>query len=90
MEDTKLALADHNEATDAVITAQSLPGLTGNGPSDLICGQCGEVVGKGLDTGAIARTFETKRRLLLKCTCGAHNLIAEATDERAGGSDEVH
>lgn len=78
MENSTLALTSHNPETDAVMTARSLPALTGNGQSDLHCGGCGEVLAKAITTEAIAHAFETDRRLLLQCTCGAHNLVSEA------------
>ncbi len=78
MEDITLVLTDRNADTDSVVTAQSLPALTGNGPGDLLCGGCGEVLAKGLNPAAIGHTFETNRRLLLACVCGAHNLVREA------------
>ena len=84
MEDITLALVEGNAESDAVIVAQSLPALTGNGSSDLLCGACGEVVAKSLTTDAIGRTFRSSSRLLLKCVCGGENLIHEA-----GAGDET-
>ncbi len=81
MEDITLTLTDPNADTDSVVTAQSLPALTGNGPDNLHCGGCGEVLAKGLNPAAIAHTFETDRRLLLACVCGAHNLVREAKSD---------
>ncbi len=78
MEDITLGLANHDPDTDAVMTAQSLPALTGSGGSDLHCGGCSEVLAKGLNTASIAHAFGTERRLLLQCVCGAHNLVREA------------
>ena len=78
MEDITLAVASHDEKTDAVMKAQSMPALTGNGESDLHCGACAQVLAKNLTTEAIANTFDTDRRLLLQCVCGAHNLVREA------------
>ena len=78
MDDVTLAVARHDEATDAVMKARSMPALTGNGPADLLCGGCGEVVAKGLTSEAVARAFDTERRLLLQCVCGAHNVVREA------------
>ncbi len=81
MEDVTLPLAEHNADTDSVMTARSLPALTGNAGSNLLCGGCGEVLAKGLNPAAIATAFETDRRLLLACTCGAHNLVREAKSD---------
>ena len=80
MDDITLAVTRHDEATDAVMKARSMPALTGNGDSDLLCGGCGEVVAKALTTEAVARLFDTKRRLLLQCVCGAHNVVREANN----------
>lgn len=84
MEEFKLALAEYDAGTDAVMTARSLPALTGEGPSDLRCGGCEEIVAKGLNPASIAHAFETDRRLLLKCLCGAYNLVRQA--KPAGGA----
>lgn len=83
MEDFTLPLAEHNAETDSVMTARSLPAVTGNGPWNLHCGGCGEVIAKGLNPASIAHAFQTDRRLLLECTCGAHNLVREAQDDSA-------
>ena len=79
MDKMTLAVVTHDPETDSVMTAKSLPGLTGNGNTDLKCGGCGEVIAKGLVPQAISKSFQTNRRLLLACVCGAHNLIHEAT-----------
>ena len=86
MEDITLVLIDDNADSDAIIVAQSLPALTGNGDVDMCCGACGEVLAKSLTTDAIARTFETDSRLLLKCVCGGHNLIHDAKNGEAAAS----
>lgn len=92
MNDITLALTNPDALTDSVMTAQSMPALTGNDLVDLHCGGCGELLAKGLNPQVIARSFSTERRLLLKCVCGAHNLIREAkggsgtADQSAGGS----
>lgn len=78
MEGLKLAVAEYHAGTDAVMTARSLPALTGDGPSDLRCGGCEEVVAKGLNPASIAHAFDTDRRLLLKCLCGTYNLVRDA------------
>ena len=77
MEDITLAVVTPDPASDSIITANSLPGLTGNGSSDLLCGGCHEVVAKGLTCDAIGAAFKTQRRLLMACVCGANNLIHE-------------
>lgn len=81
MEDVTLPLAEYNAETDAVVTAKSLPALTGNAQWNLHCGGCGELLAKGLNPASIAHAFETDRRLLLACTCGAHNLVREAKSD---------
>lgn len=82
MEEITLALAKPDADRDAVMTARSLPALTGEGRWNLHCGGCGEVIAKGLNPASIAHAFDTDRRLLLACVCGAHNLVREA---REGG-----
>ena len=78
-----LAVVAHDPDMDSVITARSLPALTGQGQWNLRCGGCGAVIAKGLDPASIAHAFRTVRRLLLACTCGAHNLISEAKSDGA-------
>jgi hypothetical protein len=82
VEEFKLAVAEYRADTDAVMTARSLPALTGEGPSDLRCGGCEEIVAKGLNPASIAHAFDTDRRLLLKCLCGTYNLVREAKQDR--------
>ena len=62
--------------SDAIITAQSLPALTGTGSEDLLCAGCGQVLAAKLNNEAITNAFRTDKRLLLRCTCGASNLVA--------------
>ena len=81
MEDITLAVVKPAPETDSVVTAKTLPGLTGNGTSNLNCGGCGKVIAQGLSPEVIGRSFQTPRRLLLACVCGAHNLIHEANSE---------
>ena len=82
-----LAVVTHDPETDSVMTANSLPALKGNGPADLKCGGCGEVIAEGLIPQAISNSFKTNRRLLLACVCGAHNLIHEAHTEEDGEAE---
>lgn len=77
MNSTRLELAPEGSEADAIIIAQKLPALEGNGQTDLSCGGCGEVVARNLTGQAIAATFRTPRRLLLQCTCGALNIIQD-------------
>lgn len=75
MTPTTLELAGSRAGDDAVVTAQGLPALEGNGSEDLLCGQCGQVVARNLTRAAVAAAFKTSRRLLLECTCGGLNVI---------------
>lgn len=69
-------VADASER-DGIILAESMPALTGNGPDDLLCGGCGEVLAAKLTPEAIASAFRTDKRLILRCVCGADNLVAQ-------------
>ncbi len=80
----KFPIAEAVTDQDAIMVAEKLPALTGNGNEDILCGSCNQVLAEKLTPQAIRRMAPTENRLVLRCTCGANNLVA---DEASTGSD---
>ncbi len=73
--DLTFAIANDLTPDDRVVVAKSLPALTGNGSADILCGACGQVLAEKLIPQAICDMFQTRHRLILRCTCGGNNFV---------------
>jgi hypothetical protein len=60
---------------DATLVTDGLPLMRGEEDESLACGACNEVIFRGVSTRTVHRRFSTQYRLVVRCPCGAHNLI---------------
>ena len=75
---TALELATRVSRRDALIIPRTLPAFSGNGIEDLVCGQCSDVIGMGVTLRVARREHPEGDRLVVRCTCGALNLLTRA------------
>jgi hypothetical protein len=73
---TPLELVASVGPRDALLIPRLLPALTGTEPEDLLCGKCQTVVGRGISARTARRRHPEGQRLVLRCACGALNLLA--------------
>lgn len=73
---TRLELTSRVTRRDLVLIPRALPALTGAGPAKLICGRCSELIGSGLTCRTARREHPEGSRLVIRCTCGALNLLS--------------
>ncbi len=71
---------------DALLMPRSWPLLTGSEAEDLACGQCANVIGAGITTASARSHFPEGERVIVRCSCGAFNLLCHAP----GGRSEPH
>lgn len=71
---------------DALLMPRTWPLLTGSEAEDLACGQCANVIGSGITTAAARSHFPEGERVIVRCSCGAFNLLCHAP----GGRSEPH
>lgn len=79
---TRLALTSRVGHCDVLLLPRTLPALTGTGPESLICGKCSSLIGSGLGCRAARRDHPEGGRLVIRCTCGALNLISSGDGAR--------
>jgi len=73
----KLEVVD-NDPKDSVIdsTPNMGPVIVGNEDEDLLCGACGEVIGKSTSRRTLFLRYAAPHRLTVTCSkCRAYNLI---------------
>ena len=73
---TRLTLISRVTRRDLVLVPRALPAMTGAGPANLVCGKCSELIGAGLSCRTARREHPEGSRLVIRCTCGALNLIS--------------
>lgn len=73
---TPLELAASVGPRDALLIPRLLPVLTGSEAEDLLCGKCQLVIGRGISARTARRRHPEGQRLVLRCACGALNLLA--------------
>lgn len=71
---------------DALLMPRSWPLLTGSEAEDLACGRCANVIGSGTTAAAARSRFPEGERVIVRCGCGALNLLCHAP----GGRSEPH
>lgn len=73
----KLELIDEVSAErDRVMVARRLPLFSSAlGTDDLACGRCGGIIASGVDAETLYSNLQGASRLIVDCTCGAHNLL---------------
>ena len=79
---TRLALTARVTRRDHLLIPRNLPALTGTEPRNLVCGDCSATIVSGLTCGTARRDHPEGSRLVIRCTCGALNLLSSA-DEAA-------
>lgn len=60
---------------DALLISRSLPLFSGSEPEDLACGNCAGTIGSRIGLQSARRRHPEGVRLLVRCTCGALNLL---------------
>jgi hypothetical protein len=72
---TVLQLAGKLTRRDALLLPRSLPGFTGTEREDLTCGKCSDLIGSRITAPTIRRRHPEGERLVIRCVCGALNLL---------------
>lgn len=84
----KLPLIDDpNPKTDSILHGMT-PFFEGNESESLVCGACGEILGRNISTRSIYEKVASKSgRLILKCKCAANNKanVRRVVDTNGGG-----
>ena len=80
---TTLELAASVGPRDNLLIPRLMPALTGTEPEDLLCGSCGIVVGCGISASTARRRHPERQSLVIRCACGARNLLAGDRGRRA-------
>lgn len=73
---TALELAGAVTRRDALIMPRTLPTFSGDENEDLVCGKCGDVIGIRISPVTARREHPEGERLVVRCTCGALNLLS--------------
>ena len=73
---TRLALISRVTRRDLLLVPRALPAMAGGEPANLLCGKCSELIGSGLSCRTARREHPEGSRLVIRCTCGAINLIS--------------
>lgn len=70
-----LKLAEPDE-DDSVLAPKAFPVLHGNEHDENIaCGSCRQLIARCVSTRTLHLRYSAPKRLLIRCTCGAHNVI---------------
>jgi len=72
----RLPLTSRVGHRDLLLLPRTLPALTGTGLENLICGKCCALVGSRLSCRTARREHPEGSRLVIRCTCGALNLVS--------------
>ena len=72
-----LPIVEPDVGQDSIIsvTDAGFPVLKGNEPDHLACGACGDVLAWNVSSETMCKMFIVVHRLLLRCRCGALNLV---------------
>ena len=72
-----LEVVTPEEGQDSVIAAAKpgFPILKGAEEQHLACGACREVLAWNISSRTVGEMFIVVHRLILRCRCGAHNLV---------------
>jgi hypothetical protein len=73
---TALEVAAGVTRRDVLIMPRTLPSFSGDENEDLVCGRCGDVIGFRISPVTARRKHPEGERLLVRCTCGALNLLS--------------
>jgi hypothetical protein len=67
---------------DALLLPRTLPAFVGTERTDLACVACSGVIGQAITARSARREHPEGDRLVVRCTCGAFNLLARNRDVR--------
>jgi hypothetical protein len=70
------------EETDSTLVPDALPIFKGDEDESLACGNCKEVIARGVSTKTFYERLSADHRLVVRCPCGAHNVIPSETGVR--------
>lgn len=73
---TSLQLASGVTRRDWLMLPRSLPSFSGTEPEDSVCGKCSGILGSRISPRTIRSRHPEGDRLVIRCVCGALNLIA--------------
>jgi hypothetical protein len=73
---TALEVAGGVTRRDALIMPRTLPTFSGDENENLVCGKCGDVIGFRISPVTARREHPEGERLVVRCTCGALNLLS--------------
>ncbi|MEA2998933.1 MAG: hypothetical protein QOK17_766 [Sphingomonadales bacterium] len=73
---TALEVAGGVTRRDALIIPRTLPTFSGDENENLVCGKCGDVIGFRISPATARREHPEGERLVVRCTCGALNLLS--------------
>jgi hypothetical protein len=62
-------------------TPPGTPLFEGGDSEDLMCGSCGEILARNLSVVTARENFVAPAHVVVKCNCGAHNLIGGGNTE---------
>ena len=60
---------------DSILQAGVLPIMRGEEDENLACGACKSIIFRGVSTRIVYERIRPENRLVVQCTCGAHNLL---------------
>ena len=80
-----LQVVEPEEGRDSIVpaTEASFPILKGRDSEHLACGACKDVLAWNVTRDTARELFISAGRLLLRCRCGAHNLVRPQPVPRA-------
>jgi hypothetical protein len=65
---------------DTLLTPRTLPLFTGDEAGDFACGRCAVVIGSRTSLATVRDRHPDGERLLVRCTCGAWNVLFTPDD----------
>lgn len=71
-----LELTARVTSRDVLLIPRHLPAFTGDEHQDLTCGRCSSVIGSGIALRTARREHPEGDRLVVRCLCGALNLLS--------------
>ena len=84
-----LTVVDDADMTkDSILNFTSLPGLKGDDDESLACGRCKTVLCRNVSTKSVYSKFGAPNRLLIRCTCGAVNVLPSQREKPKGDRRE--
>ena len=73
---TALEVAGGVTRRDALILPRTLPTFSGDENENLVCGKCGDIIGLRISPVTARREHPEGERLVVRCTCGALNVLS--------------